>query len=400
MNYETISPMLNVLDAMEHMMTGTSEFDRLFYQNLHDCMTSFDASLPMIQNAAWQGFIDYWNMGGTPSDPWGGFPTNYSEHNISTTNLYGMVIFEPCDYSSNMAYYHDVMEFCNKKSSGKSFFVMKDYQDAIGKAFSNLALGSAFMHGSNTILGRQQDRWPLRAVAYLIHQASLSSLTSDSSILHDLTDHKRARTAIEIVEDFQNMYLTEPVTQWYNTTESFDIPRYELSFAGLISTALTIGFDDDIVDTIIPLLIRAFNLPEELRNFVVNQYIPAIRNATSLMEFGDIERFKFLSNAIGSGIKLMYAFLWQERELTKSKFFLDPLVNFLGWELLPRINHIANQFVTFEHFDKQFQNGVKVYPGESWCNPVIPHAKWHLESGLGLLDLTYLADEIARLLSN
>ncbi len=35
-----------------------------------------------------------------------------------------------------------------------------------------------------------------------------------------------------------------------------------------------------------------------------------------------------------------------------------------------------------------------VYPGEDWCDPSAdaPHAKWHLETGIGLADWAHLAD--------
>ena len=35
-----------------------------------------------------------------------------------------------------------------------------------------------------------------------------------------------------------------------------------------------------------------------------------------------------------------------------------------------------------------------MYPGEDWCDPSAdaPHAKWHLETGIGLADWAHLAD--------
>ena len=49
------------------------------------------------------------------------------------------------------------------------------------------------------------------------------------------------------------------------------------------------------------------------------------------------------------------------------------------------------------HRTKLFQDGKKVYPGDTWCQPQQAHAKWHAQSAVGLLDLIYLADEINRL---
>ena len=45
-------------------------------------------------------------------------------------------------------------------------------------------------------------------------------------------------------------------------------------------------------------------------------------------------------------------------------------------------------------FSTDFQLGIGVYPGENLCNPSSnsPHAKWHLETGIGLVDWGHLAD--------
>ena len=45
------------------------------------------------------------------------------------------------------------------------------------------------------------------------------------------------------------------------------------------------------------------------------------------------------------------------------------------------------------------QLGINMYPGEKWCNPVIPHAKWHLQTSIALTDLTFLTDEMYRIFS-
>lgn len=393
------SVMLRILDSMEKLMTGGDQFNRNFYFNIRQCMSSFDSRLPEAQDSAWQGVINYWKMNGTSGDPWGGNPSFYFENNVTETDVEGMTIYEPCDYASNVVYYHDVIEFCGRRSSDNPFSLADDYQKSLGKVFSMLAMGSAFWHGSHTILAQQQDKKPLAAMAYLIHQGSLSTLTSKSPILHDLNDKVRARNAIEIIDDFQDMYLSLPVEEWHKKTELFDIPEYNLIFAGLVSTVLTVAFEPETVDIILHLLFSAFKLPDDLQDFLVNKYIPEIRNATSHIQIRDFEKAHYLGNALGSFSKLIYAFLWQERELTKSKLFLDPVVNYIGWVLLPRINHIANQFISYEHYDPQLQKGVNLYPGGDWCNPVIPHAKWHLQTGIGLVDLTYLADETSKLLA-
>ena len=52
------------------------------------------------------------------------------------------------------------------------------------------------------------------------------------------------------------------------------------------------------------------------------------------------------------------------------------------------------------HFPLDFQLGQDVYPGESRCNPSYksPHAKWHLQAGIGDADEAHLADLIYQVL--
>jgi hypothetical protein len=45
------------------------------------------------------------------------------------------------------------------------------------------------------------------------------------------------------------------------------------------------------------------------------------------------------------------------------------------------------------------KNFITLIPGEGWCNPLIPHAKWHLETGIALADFVFLSDEINRIIT-
>ena len=394
------TPMSIIFDDLEQLMTGNQQFDRDEYNFLRTCMDGFDSSLVASQDAAWQGIINYWNSNGTTDDAWGSRNTQYMEHNVTQTNILNMTIYEPCDYSSNFAYYHDVTEFCLRKTSGSPFSLPDEYVRAFGMSFSGLAMGSSFMHMSHTVLGHQQDNWSIRVISYLIHQASLSSLPDVPSILTDFAATPRAENALEITDNFMNMYLNMPVEEWFQHTASIDVPDYYLSFAGLFSTIVTIGFSDEVVDKYIPILADAFSLPDEYLDYIMNIYLPEIRNLTSSLNLGIVQRTKFVENALSATLKLIYSFLWQEERLTSNPIFLNETVNTWGAEMIPVLNSFLNSYNSFEYFETNFQDAVDVYPGDFWCNLVIPHAKWHLESGIGLLDLTYVGDEVYRIFLN
>jgi hypothetical protein len=75
-----------------------------------------------------------------------------------------------------------------------------------------------------------------------------------------------------------------------------------------------------------------------------------------------------------------------------------PIFIQIGTVLLPFVNDIATSLTSYHYSDPSFQHGVNMYPGEEWCNPVIPHAKWHLQTGIALVDFVFLADEVNRIL--
>jgi hypothetical protein len=56
-----------------------------------------------------------------------------------------VLIYEPCNYASNMAYYHSVTRACKwdwKLTNG--------YPREMRRQFANLAFGSHLFHGSHT----------------------------------------------------------------------------------------------------------------------------------------------------------------------------------------------------------------------------------------------------------
>jgi hypothetical protein len=112
------------------------------------------------------------------------------------------------------------------------------------------------------------------------------------------------------------------------------------------------------------------------------------------------------------GIKLLYAFIWQESVIKVPLIFL-PETLLLGSKLVPIVNGIGNMFNSYQYFEQSFQvkqktlpylsfvyhintfqDGVNVYPADYRCNRNHPHAMWHAQSSVGLLDIIYLADYV------
>ena len=68
-------------------------------------------------------------------------------------------------------------------------------------------------------------------------------------------------------------------------------------------------------------------MPVDLKQFCLIDFLAEVRNATSHIELSVTEKGKIEGNTIGTVIKLLYAFLWQEEALVTNQIFLDPFVN-------------------------------------------------------------------------
>ena len=90
-------------------------------------------------------------------------------------------VLEPCNYSSNVAYYHSTTRICDYSP----WSISDDYVNAMKRGFATLAMGSAFFHGSQTFLGSIFDNYQIGVILYIAHQASVS--WSSSEILNKLS---------------------------------------------------------------------------------------------------------------------------------------------------------------------------------------------------------------------
>jgi len=75
-----------------------------------------------------------------------------------------MVIYEPCNYVSNVAYYHSTTRLCDHEWS-----LEQDDVKALKRGMSTLAFGSSFFHGSHTTLGALYDGKVIAILSYVAH---------------------------------------------------------------------------------------------------------------------------------------------------------------------------------------------------------------------------------------
>ena len=91
----------------------------------------------------------------------------YREDNATAQDYLGMVIYEPCNYASNMAFSHMATEMCNRVGS---LSMQRNSSVAIVQTASFLNVGSAALHGTHTNLGDSLDGDMIQILSYAIHQ--------------------------------------------------------------------------------------------------------------------------------------------------------------------------------------------------------------------------------------
>eukprot|EP00095_Tigriopus_kingsejongensis_P005289 maker-scaffold758_size101577-snap-gene-0.21 protein:Tk05289 transcript:maker-scaffold758_size101577-snap-gene-0.21-mRNA-1 annotation:"-denpendent receptor" len=213
--------MLEMLNGMAQVLTGVEPFDTETYVDIIDCMNEFDPDLILAQESLWLGMLEYSTLGESSNDIWTTCETDFSNryyenYNCSLQEYGNLPIHEPCNYASNIAYYHMMLEICQKDS----WNIDEDYA----------------------------------------YQAAVSSLKPlDSNIVHQLSFDQRPFNAIEVSENVQATFINDPLLTWAETINATDIPRLRLTMCGYLGTIMTLVFDDETVDQIAELLINSFD---------------------------------------------------------------------------------------------------------------------------------------------
>ena len=80
-----------------------------------------------------------------------------------------MLAMGPCNYVSNIAYYHSVTKICDYPEWSQNSLT-KGYVKHLKQAFASQASGSAFFHASMTVVGLTFDNDLIAMIAYFGHQ--------------------------------------------------------------------------------------------------------------------------------------------------------------------------------------------------------------------------------------
>lgn len=148
-----------------------------------------------------------------------------------------MFVYEPCNYASNIAYYHSVTKICDYPDWQQDLSTVKD----IKRSFAALGVGSAFMHGTHTYVGYAFDVQMISVIAYQAHQTAIARIPSNSSILIELSETPRNQTSKQIINNITEMFYAQKVPIWAEVLETSDFPHdFELSFAAFVATCVSL----------------------------------------------------------------------------------------------------------------------------------------------------------------
>jgi hypothetical protein len=221
----------------------------------------------------YMGKTDYWGMCAEDSDPrcrqvlYSEWLANKDGFPFGTIDE--MQIFEPCNYVSNVAYYHSTTRICDYPD----WSIETDSQKALKNAFATLSMGSAMWHGSHTYVGYSFDNNMISVIAYLAHQDSVAHIT-DGPRVTDLDTKKRATTSQEIAYSLTDMFL-KPVPTWAETLDTADMPEYMLSFSAIFATTACLILPFEICSPGTVAVAHFLGLPSSIVRYLSINYLPS-----------------------------------------------------------------------------------------------------------------------------
>uniref|UniRef100_A0A0G4HHM1 Uncharacterized protein n=1 Tax=Chromera velia CCMP2878 TaxID=1169474 RepID=A0A0G4HHM1_9ALVE len=419
-------PFSDFLDAISFTLTGHELPERSFYPNLTQCFHEVDADLLSSQKAAWNGFGDFWTTHGTTAgdDFWDvcaaseQYP-HYQERNASALSRLpapysDLVIYEPCNVASNIAYYQALLLVCDRKDSETGLSLQTETVRAVVQSMAGIGFASSLWHGSHTKLGHTADNRLIDVCSLVIHQGLLlgfgeaSGVQSDPVLFHlqraNSSSEDLPPTGVEIAGRVTDMFRLTPVNEWRQTLEGLSVPGKNLTFGAIILSWLSLVLSSRSVQAAVRALSSAFKLAPEDLGFLLDSYLPAFTSAAekagiTLPLRSREERRRVSREGGGTLSTLLFAFLWQENFFGPSADHkrMWKVLNRLGARMMRPLNMFFNRLAGF-FAGKEAPEGriLLEYPGAPLCRRQSAHAKWHEESGLGLVDLLLLADDVFR----
>ena len=160
------------LDSMARLM-GEKRFDPGFLGRIDACLAKHRGA--EFQDRYWEGFV---TEGTNSSAEWGkkapkgGRHHGFLEYNVTVMDV-GVPVYEPCNFASNMVYYHTMVQICDREAAG-GWAVSAPTVDALVTTYAGLAAGSALKHAAGqTKLGYVVDNLGIQLFTFISHVRDL-----------------------------------------------------------------------------------------------------------------------------------------------------------------------------------------------------------------------------------
>jgi len=125
----------------------------------------------------------------------------------------------------------------------------------------------------------------------------------------------------------------------------------------------------------------------------MNKYLPELKPKVANIHWPLKTKIDVVEKLTGSVIKIIYAFLYQEKYLKVPGFDTKIMIE-LGGAGISMMNGFADSLTGFPQTDGNVNRSFGVYPGEEKCKYEQAHSTWHEVSANGLLDIVFLCDYI------
>jgi len=384
------------------------------FSRIQTCLGRFssdDLNLKVIAEKIFSGILAYGISGGAldGSDPWiyeqvwlEYDPSPLTSDKTSYPGAEEVVIYEPCNYASNVAYYRAAVELCERNESND---IGEEYITGLVQTLSTLMPGSALFHGSSTRLGAMLDVTPIIILSLIQLQKSISKYPFDP-VTHNIQrpdEPTRNLTGLAAAEEMVMILNNTNVYGWSEALRPLRSMDYTRGWIAIVVVVLEVMFqgDPESAESILQFLIpmTETELDEDDTEFFLSIYQPSIREMLSDVTISGSEKALISNRFAGALVKMFYAFYWQEGGNVGSHLTSEE-ENIEGAESIPRLVSLANSMSGYRYADNDLQSAIDVYPGDKACRKSQPHSKWHEMSGLGLIDFSLLSFDLDTILRN
>ena len=171
-----------------------------------------------------------------------------------------MLITQPCNYVSNVAYYYSASSLCQKY---KDFTIPRSTVLMLASSFFALGSGSAFFHGSGTMLGCRIDNAPISQIAIASHQASVGSLEPGPVVWNAMPSGdvgEETLDGVEVIKRFNQLFLGD-ILGWdqaiLDLNENFQ-DDYKVTFSCIVTTIARITLPKRLGTVLLKFLCAVF----------------------------------------------------------------------------------------------------------------------------------------------